>query len=259
MALFTDQEVIGLSDLLNFENSVSQVAASHGIDVTTKIDLSVGAIGDKLLLWLLKMGAADPQWLTRRAIGLSTVVVTPTLYRWLCLDSLSRFFAEAYNVQLNTRFQAKWTEYQAAASEAAEMVFMSGLGLVYKPLAKPSTPILSTSPGSIATQTLYLQTTWADGAGNESAGSEIGAIVLDGSTNLEVAITAAAGPAPIAATGWNVYGGSTQSSLQRQNSAPIATGASWRFPGSVLTGAPVSGNGQNPDIYVLLSRRIQRG
>src|ERR1700758_1152148 len=142
MALFTDQEVIALSDLLNFEDSVSHVASSHGIDVTTKINLSVGAIGDKLLLWLLKMRASDPQWLVRRTIGVSTVVVTPTLYRWLCLDSLSRFFAEAYNVQLNTRFQAKWTEYQAAASEAGEMFFMSGLGLLYKPLAKAGAPLL---------------------------------------------------------------------------------------------------------------------
>jgi len=28
-------------------------------------------------------------------LGLSTVVITPTLEKWLCFESLSRFFAEA--------------------------------------------------------------------------------------------------------------------------------------------------------------------
>ncbi|MBV8833881.1 MAG: hypothetical protein JO108_32175 [Acidobacteriaceae bacterium] len=256
MALFTDQEVIALSDLLNFEDSVSQVASSHGIDVTTKINLSVGAIGDKLLLWLLKMRASDPQWLERRTIGVSTVVVTPTLYRWLCLDSLSRFFAEAYNVQLNTRFQAKWTEYQASANEAGEMFFMSGLGLVYKPLAKAGTPLLSTVTGITPEQTLYVQTTWVDSAGNESASGICGAVVLNGATNLQVSPS---GVVPETATGWNVYAGTNPSGLQRQNANPIANGSVWQLPTSGVIPGPAAGSGQNPDVYLVLSRRIQRG
>ena len=65
----------------------------------TKIRLATDAISDRLLLWLLRAGASDPQYLNRRFLGLSSIVVTPGLQRWVCFESLSRFFAEAYNVQ----------------------------------------------------------------------------------------------------------------------------------------------------------------
>jgi hypothetical protein len=53
MALFTDAGVVALDDLLQFEASLVQIASSHGINVDTKVTLSIDAIGDKLLLWLL--------------------------------------------------------------------------------------------------------------------------------------------------------------------------------------------------------------
>ncbi len=109
MALFTDAEIIVPQDLLPFESSLLQVASTHGINVDQKITLAKDTVGEKLLLFLQDAGVSDPQWLSRRVIGLSTVVVTPPLKRWLCFESLTRFFAEAYNVQLNTRFQGKWT------------------------------------------------------------------------------------------------------------------------------------------------------
>ena len=133
MALFTDSDIVTLQDLLPFEASLVQIASSHGINVETKINLSIAAAGDKLLFWLLRAGMSDPQWVSRRLLGLSTVVVTPTLHRWLCFDTLSRFYSEAYYVQLNTRFEGKWTEYQAAADEAFTMVANAGIGIVYNP------------------------------------------------------------------------------------------------------------------------------
>ena len=126
MALFTDADFVGLNDLLQYEKSLVQIASSHGINVDTKISLASSVISDKLMLWLLGVGASDPQWLNRRVLGLSTVVVTPPLRRWLCFESLSRFFAEAYNVQLNTRFQGKWTEYQQEARNASDLTQMAG-------------------------------------------------------------------------------------------------------------------------------------
>ena len=148
MALFTDAAVVTLDDLLQFETSLVQIASSHGINVETKIRLARDAISDKLLLWLLRAGASDPQYLNRRFLGLSTIVVTPSLQRWLCFESLSRVFAEAYNVQLNTRFQGKWTEYQQEASQAAKLAFMSGLGIVYNPLPKPAMPLVRYKTGA---------------------------------------------------------------------------------------------------------------
>jgi hypothetical protein len=87
-----------------------------------KIGLAMSGISDKLMLWLLNAGALDPQWLNRRHLGLSTVVVTPALQRWICLESLSQIFAEAYNSQLNTRYQEKWKEYQQEAAQAANVL-----------------------------------------------------------------------------------------------------------------------------------------
>ncbi len=186
MALFTDAEVVTLDDLLQFETSLVQVASSHGINVETKISLAMSAISDKLLLWLLRVGASDPQWMNRRSLGLSTVVVTPTLRKWICFDSLSRFFAEAYNVQLNTRFQGKWTEYQAQANEAADMVFMSGVGIVYNALSKPALPLVSIQAGTSAAQSIFVQVAWVDAYGNESALSPVNGQILSGATSVVV-------------------------------------------------------------------------
>ena len=259
MALFTDGEVVTLDDLLQFENSLVQVSSSHNIDVTTKINLATSAIGDKLLLWLLKMGPSDPQWLNRRLLGLSTVVVTSTLQRWLCLDSLARFFAEAYNVQLNTRFQGKWTEYQQQASEAAEAVFLSGIGIVYNPLPRPAMPYVSVLPGSFPAQPLFIQTAWVDKLGNESAVSPVNGVILEAASSVSVAMGHGTVSAPSAAVGWNIYANTTSATLTRQNSAPLAINSTWELPGSGLMNGAGPMDGQEPNFYILLAREIQRG
>ena len=259
MALFTDADIVTLDDLLQFETSLVQTASSHGINVDTKIALAENAISDRLMLWLLSVGASDPQWLNRRLIGLSTVVVTPTLKRWLCFDSLSRFFAEAYNVQLNTRFQGKWTEYQTATRDAAEMVFMSGIGIVYVPLPKPAMPLVAIETGTVSPQALFIQTAWTDSHGNESALSPVNGVILDGSSSIVAGMSEGALDAPPAAIGWNLYVGTTDSDLTRQNDAPLAIGSTWVLPATGLVDGPAPINGQQPNFYIPLSLQIQRG
>lgn len=259
MALFTDADVITLDDLLEFETSLVQVASSHGINIDTKIALATNAISDRMMLWLLNIWTSDPQWLTRRTIGLSTVVVTPTLQRWLCFESLSRFFSEAYNVQLNTRFQGKWTEYQTAAQHAADLVFQSGLGIVYNPLPRPAMPLVAIEAGTISPQALYVQTSWIDNQGNESAPSPINGVILDGTNTIVVAMSEGALGAPSAAAGWCLYAGTTETDITRQNSTPLAIGSSWDLPATGLIEGTAVGNGQSPQFYIQLSRQILRG
>ncbi len=259
MALFTDADVITLDDLLEFETSLVQVASTHGINVDTKIALATKAISDRLMLWLLSVCASDPQWMSRRQIGLSTVVVTPTLQRWLCFDSLSRFFAEAYNVQLNTRFQGKWTEYQTAAKNAAEIVFMSGTGIVYNPLPKPRMPLVAIEDGTVSPQALFIQTTWIDSHGNESAPSPVNGVILDGTSSIVVAMSEGALGAPAVAVGWGLYAGTTATNITRQNAMPLAIGATWLLPETGLIAGTLPGNGQSPDYYIQLSKQILRG
>jgi hypothetical protein len=259
MALFTDAAVVTLDDLLAFETSLVQVASSHGINVETKIRLATDAVNDKLLLWLLRAGASDPQYLNRRFLGLSTIVVTPAVQRWLCFESLSRFFAEAYNVQLNTRFQGKWTEYRMEANQASDLVFMSGIGIVYNALPKPAMPLVSVQDGTAPALAMFVKTVWVDRHGNEGATSPVNGVILSGANSIAVAMAEGAVEIPKPATGWNVYAGTNQDDLTKQNSSPLAIGSTWQLPDTGLIDGPEALGGQQPNYYIVLPRISQRG
>jgi hypothetical protein len=259
MALFTDTNVITLDDLLPYEVTLVQIASPHGINVDTKINLASSAIGDKLLLWLLDAGVADPQFATRRKIGLSTVVVTPSMRRWLSFESLSRFFAEAYNIQLNSRFQGKWGEYQQESNTARDLVARDGIGIVYHPLPEPAMPSVTLGPGALAAQSLFVQTSWVDANGSESGTSPVNGLLLNDSAGVTVAMSETGLQVPLTAAGWNVYLSSSETAPALQNSAPLAVGANWSLPSiGVISGPPPSA-GQTPDYYVPVPNRIRRG
>jgi hypothetical protein len=259
MALFTDEAVVTLDDLLPFEASLAQVAATHGINVETKIDLSMTNIGNKLLVSLYSNAGSDPQWMTRRLIGLSTIVITPPLFSWICFDALTRFFAEAYNVQLNTRFQGKWTEYQKEASDAANLFFMTGVGGVFDPLPKPQLPLVSVQNGTASAQAIFLQTAWVGAAGDESALSPVNGQVLSGAASIAVAMAEGAVGAPNTAVGWNLYASATDTGLTLQNSSPLPIGAAWQLPLTGLVAGSSPQNGQKSQYHINLSRQIRRG
>ena len=257
MALFTDADIVTLDDLLEYENSLAQVSSSHNIDVDTKISLATAAISDKLLLWLMKMGSGDPQWSQRRQLGLSTVVVSSTLQRWLCFESLARFFGEAYNVQLNTRFQGKWTEYKKLSADAADMTFIAGLNLVSNPLPKPALPAVTVTSGFAPAEAIFVQTAWTDSGGNEGALSPVNGVVLNAASGISVAMADIRTPA--AAIGWNLYASTDAQTMTRQNMAPLAIGANWLLPGAGLIEGPSPINGQQPNLHATLAKELQRG
>lgn len=259
MSLFTDAETITLDDLLPFEASLVQVASSHEINVDQKIALAIRSIGEKLLLLLNDTGMSDPQWLSRSVIGLSTVVITPPLQLWLCLESLARFFAEAYNLQLNTRFQGKWKEYQDEAKCAADQTIQAGLGIVFKPLPKPQMPEVSVQQGAAPAESLFVQTSWLDSQGNESALSPINGLVAPNESSISVQMTEGALQSPPAAFGWNVYVGSAADQITLQNGNPLTIGLTWSLPASGIVNGPSPGQGQLPDYIVPISRQIRRG
>ena len=236
-----------------------QVASSHEINVDKKIALAIRSIGEKLLLLLNDTGMSDPQWLSRSVIGLSTVVITPPLQLWLCLESLARFFAEAYNVQLNTRFQGKWKEYQDEAKCAADQTIQGGVGIVFKPLPKPQMPEVSVQQGAAPAESLFVQTSWLDSQGNESALSPINGLVAPNESSISVQMTEGALQSPPAAFGWNVYVGSAADQITLQNGNPLTIGLTWSLPASGIVNGPSPGQGQLPDYIVPISRQIRRG
>lgn len=259
MALFTDAAIVTINDLLKYEGTIVQVASDHDINVDTKIALATSAIGDRLMLWLLNIGASDPQFLTRRVIGLSTVVVTDPLRRWLVFESLSRTYAEAFNLQLNTRFQSKYQEYQAEVKAAAESTFQSGIGVVFNALSEPAMPLVSVQAGTSSSAALYVQTTWVDVKGCESAPSPVNGLILPAQSTITVAMSEGALDIPTAAVGWNVYIGVDQGTATRQNSLPILTGNTWQLPASGMVAGNAPGQGQMPNFFIRTSKQILRG
>jgi hypothetical protein len=259
MALLTDANIIGLDDLSLYETTVTNVTSTHGIDINTKIAISTASVGDRLLLRLLKAGLSDPQHTYRRQLGVSTVVVTPPLDRWLCLDVLAGIFSEAYNVQLNDRFKGKWAQYVALADVAEQLMWQYGVGITYKPLPKPLPALASVQTGPLSNQELLVQVAWTDADGNEGALSP--ALGLEVANGSGVAVSTAEGAvaAPASAAGWNAYLGRMGLSVTRQNNAPIPIGSTWFLPDSGMIQGPIPVDGQSPDYYVIDPRRIPRG
>jgi hypothetical protein len=259
MALFTDADIVTIDDLLPFEASLIQVASTHGINVDTKIGLATSTIGERLLQLLLDTGVSDPQWFSRRVIGLSTVVVTPPLQKWLCFEALTQVFAEAYNLQLNTRFEGKWKQYREEAKRAFEHTIQVGLGVVFKPLPKPKLPPVSIQQGTAPAEPLFVRTSWVNGRGGESALSPINGMVVNNQSGISVQMSEGVLEAPAAALGWNVYVGSDADRITLQNGNMLALGSTWNLPASGIVDGVTATNGQSPDYFVSVSRQIRRG
>jgi hypothetical protein len=259
MALFTDVEIVMPEDLLLYESSLLQVASAHSIDVDQKIEVAKRSLTEKLFLFLEDARISDPQWLSRRTIGLSTVVVTPPLKRWLCFESLAKFFAEAANAQLNTRFLAKQKEYRQEAGSAEDQFLHAGLGIVFSPLPKPQLPEVSVQQGVAPAEALYVSVSWIDSKGNESALSPINGLVVYSQSSISVQMAEGVLDAPSAAFGWNVYLGSDTNNITLQNGNPLSIGSTWSLPVSGITSGPRGGEGQKPNFIVPVSRLIRRG
>ncbi len=259
MALLTDATIIGLDELTSYETNITTVTSTHGIDIDTKVSVSITSIGDLLLLRLLKAGLSDPQHMYRRQLGVSTVVVTPPLERWLCLDVLANIFAEAYNVQLNDRFKGKWTQYLQQADVAQQLVWQYGVGIVNQALPQALEALVSIQSGPLANQELLIQVAWTDANGNEGALSPALGLEVPGGSSVAVSTAEGADGAPAAATGWNVYLGQIGLDVTRQNNAPIPVGSTWFLPDFGIIQGPVPVGGQSPDYYVIDPRRTPRG
>lgn len=258
MALFTDPDVVTLDDLLKFESSLVQVSSTHAIDVETKIRLAVDEIGDKILLCLLQAGAPG-QWTGTAELGLGNVVISSPLYRWICFNSLARVYAEAYNVQLNTRFQGKWTEYQQQANQASNLVLASGIGVVTSPLPKPALPLIAVSQGTIAAPAVFVQISWTGDQNQESAPSPVAATVLNGEAGIQITPSEFGSDVPSNAQGWNVYAASAQGNLTLQSLMPVSLDQPWQMPSSGIAIGRRPETGQSPDFTIAFSKRLQRG
>ncbi len=255
MALFTDGPANGSQDLQDLESGVLDVASIEGIDVTVKMALTQDQLGTQILFLLLRYPLRDFWWMTRRAKGVSDVVVTPELKRWHALKSLAAVYADAFHSQLNDRYAARRAAYEDLANGARRDYFATGVGLVANPVVKAAAPAVSAVPGLLAGSEYFVRVAWMSAAGQEGAPSDPVPFGTTDGSQLSVAVATP----PANASGWAVYVGATAGGTVRQNSGPLILGQPWTLPPwGLVAGAP-AGAGQGPERFVVDDRVLQRG
>jgi hypothetical protein len=254
--LLTDGRPNSIEDLRVYESSVLDLASTEKIELDSKLDLALTEISEDILDVLLDhTRSSDPQSTIRRKMGVSDVVVTSQLKRWHALHTLEVVYRDAFNNQLNDRYQAQFEMYHELAKNAREHTLRFGIGLTLLPVPIAQKPTFGYVAGLIPATTYYVQVTWVGLAGREGMPSR--ETTYDAPAGSLPAISAVNPPA--VATGFNVYMSLTAGCERLQNTAPIAVGSSFTLASTgLVTGTPV-GNGQIPDMYIIGGRTLRRG
>jgi hypothetical protein len=256
MALLTDGNPNDTIALKVYESAILDIANIERIDLDVKLTLATEEVSEDVIDILLDhTQTQDPQSIVRRTIGVSDVVVTTQLKRWHALHTLEIVYRDAFNNQLNDRYEAKFLEYQELARNAREHTVRFGIGLVTSPISKAQQPQLSAIAGGSAGGTFYVEVTWLNAAGQEGAPSDVTALGLAPQQNLMVQPV---GPPPNA-TAFNIYIGATADALALQNGSPIPVGQSFTMPDSGLVAGAAPGTGQAPDTFVIGGPMLRRG
>src|SRR3984957_790763 len=140
MALFNDGPISTAADLQQYENSILTVASAENIDLGSKLMLAQQELANEVALCLLRRPQRCDQSLWEDSSGflssrdLTNVVVTDPLRKWHVHRTLALVYRDAYNNQLNNRYQGKWAEYETLAKASARVYFQIGVGLVADPV-----------------------------------------------------------------------------------------------------------------------------
>jgi len=265
MALFTDQFVSDVSDLVAYEANLPDVSAAEGIDLATKLRLAHVEIGAQLEAAAQGPGniyfAHGSGWQSTGAetnpsrFTLNQVVVTPPLKLLHTFQTLAIVFRDAYNRKLNDKYLPKWKEYKELAQWARDLLFQTGIGVASEPVPRPKPAVLDWVTSTLGGAALFARITWIGGQNKEGSGSAEQAINVPANNALRV--TPPETPEGIA--GWNVYIGASSGAITRQNSAPLTPGAAWIQPETGLIAGEPLGDGQPPDLFKTVPRFLQRG
>jgi hypothetical protein len=252
--LLTDSCLNDTEALRVYESAVLDVANTEMIDLAVKLHLAQDEIVEDVLDILLSH-SSDFTALSRRMKGVSDVVVTPQLKRWHGVHTLEVFYRDAFNNQLNDRYQAKYQEYHELSAVARQHTVRFGIGLVNNPIPQADVPQVTFTGGPPPAAVFYIQVSWVSATGQEGAPSKLTAIQ---SADGQVPVIQAINP-PLGAAGFNVYVSLTNANLALQNSSPLPVGGSLTLnqTGPIAGRAPE--NGQVPDLYVTGGSNLIRG
>ena len=253
--LLTDGSPNDDESLQVYESAILQVSDTEMIPLKAKLNLALEEISEDVLAVLLNQGASDPHASTRRTIGASDVVVTRQMKRWHAVHTLEVFYRDAFNNQLNNRYQAKATEYRDLSVNARDKTYQFGIGLALTPIPIAQVPLFSFVAGLIPETIYYAQVAWV------SANGEVGepsCLTTYDSPAGSLPVIAGVNP-PSVATGFNVYMGLSPTTVTLQNSTPVAVGSSFTLPASGLVAGSCPGCGQAPDQYLTGATMLIRG
>lgn len=248
MALFVDSTPSTPSDLLSYESSLLDTAATERLDLTTKGAVAATELELELRRFLLRVSAANN-------IGIEQVVNTDALRRWHILRSIALTYLDAYHQQLNERYKHKLERYCRLSDSAATLLFEIGVGIVYTPIRRPATPSLVKTAGPLNAATWFASVSWLTAEGTESEASPIASLATPPASS----ITVAPPRAPSNAKWWNVYAGKSLDNLAKQNVTPLPLTASWSLPLTGIMSGNVPPKGQSPDTYLRRSNTFLRG
>jgi hypothetical protein len=256
MSLFLDGPPSSIEDLTDQDSGLLDVCRIEQIDASVKIKLAHNETGVQIESLFDQQRTFLSQYWGQPQFGLRNVVVTPTLSMWHTWHTLSLVYRDAYFNQLNDRFQAKWNEYRSLAETAKNRLREVGVALVFQPLPRPNSPVLTATPAAEVGGTFYFSATVLNAAGEESAPSPVGSIQISDGNAVDVQ---SASQAPNA-QGWNVYAGGSPETLYRQNDAPLSTDGDWLFyPSLAAQSGQLPGKGQSPNLIQRLPRLLPRG
>jgi hypothetical protein len=257
MALFTDGPMSSARDLQDYDTSVLSVANTEGIDVAAKVSLAQQDLANELILFLLRRANfCDYPPNLRRSRGLTDVVVTDALRQWHIYKSLAMVYRDAYNNQLNDRYQGKWNEYEQLAKGSSRTLFRLGVGVVADPIPRAPVPGLSAVTGIGPGNTYYGAATWVNATGQEGAPSNWAQLTTSNGETVSVTL---GGDPPNAAVGWNTYVGLSPNAATLQNDGPLALGATWVLSGALSPGVTLPMGGQKPAWFIVDHSVIERG
>jgi hypothetical protein len=255
MALFCDGPISDSADLQQYENAILNVASTESIDLGSKLQLAQQDLANELCLFFRRRTSRhDYLWAVQNSQDLKDVVVTGPLRQWHIHTTLALVYRDAYNNQLNNRYQGKWAEYEKLAKQSERTYFQIGVGLVADPVPIGSPPVLSAVPGTGAGGTFYVAATWLNASGDEGAPSAIVQLTTSDGQQL----VATVGAAPQNVTSWNAYVGVSPSSVSLQNQSPLGTSSNWTMASGLNAGVPLP-SGQLPTWFMVDHRVVERG
>ncbi len=248
MALWKDASTPTVHDLRLYESGILDMASTENVDLGDKLLVARREVGNELQAYLhedMNTAAAD----------LNRTVVTPHLRQWLVLHTLSVVYRDAHFNQVSPRYKGKWNEYAALANEARRNLWIAGVGLVHNPLYRPGGPQVATISGPQPAGSYFVRVSWVSDMNEESEASEIIGVVKMSQGLIAVTVSGA----PSGVMGWNVFVGTSEDTVRRQNQGIISVADTWTEPSGGLVNGESPGHGQDPDVFIRRQNILMRG